>query len=71
MQDAAYRVIAANRAPDRSTIAEFRKRHEAALPADPARRLDPVPAATLRPGDPTLGIGAPSSGTPAPKVVFN
>jgi hypothetical protein len=27
----AYRAIAANRVPDHSTIAEFRKRHEAAL----------------------------------------
>ena len=31
MEDVAYRVIAANRVPDHSTIAEFRKRHEAAL----------------------------------------
>src|SRR5947209_13923917 len=30
-EDVAYRVIAANRVPDHSTIAEFRKRHEAAL----------------------------------------
>jgi transposase len=30
-EDIAYRVIAANRAPDHSTIAEFRKRHETAL----------------------------------------
>ncbi len=30
-EDIAYRVIAANRVPDHSTIAEFRKRHEAAL----------------------------------------
>ncbi len=31
VEDVAYRVIAANLAPDHSTIAEFRKRHEAAL----------------------------------------
>ena len=31
VEDVAYRVIAANRVPDHSTIAEFRKRHEAAL----------------------------------------
>ncbi len=31
VEDIAYRVIAANRAPDHSTIAEFRKRHEAAI----------------------------------------
>jgi transposase len=30
-EDIAYRVIAANRVPDHSTIAEFRKRYEAAL----------------------------------------
>jgi transposase len=30
-EDIAYRVIAANRVPDHSTIAEFRKRHETAL----------------------------------------
>ncbi|HYX86224.1 MAG TPA: transposase [Gaiellales bacterium] len=30
-EDVAYRVIAANRVPDHSTIAEFRKRHEVAL----------------------------------------
>jgi hypothetical protein len=30
-EDIAYRVLAANLAPDHSTIAEFRKRHEAAL----------------------------------------
>jgi transposase len=30
-EDVAYRVIAANRVPDHSTIAEFRVRHEAAL----------------------------------------
>ena len=30
-EDVAYRVIAASRVPDHSTIAEFRKRHEAAL----------------------------------------
>jgi transposase len=30
-EDVAYRVIAANRVPDHSTIAEFRRRHEAAL----------------------------------------
>jgi transposase len=30
-EDVVYRVIAANRVPDHSTIAEFRKRHEAAL----------------------------------------
>ena len=30
-EDVAYRVICANLAPDHSTIAEFRKRHEAAL----------------------------------------
>jgi hypothetical protein len=30
-EDVAYRVIAANRAPDHSTIAEFHRRHEAAL----------------------------------------
>jgi transposase len=30
-EDVAYRIIAANLAPDHSTIAEFRKRHEAAL----------------------------------------
>ena len=32
-EDVAYRVIAANRAPDHSTIAEFRSRHEAASPS--------------------------------------
>ena len=31
MEDVAYRVIAANRVPDHSTIAEFRVRHELAL----------------------------------------
>src|SRR6266571_8466444 len=31
VEDVAYRVIAANLAPDHSTIAEFRKRHGAAL----------------------------------------
>src|SRR2546422_6170637 len=31
VEDVAYRVIAANRVPDHSTIAEFRVRHEAAL----------------------------------------
>ena len=36
--------------------------------ADLARRLDAVPAAELRQGDPTLGVGAPSSGAPAPHV---
>jgi hypothetical protein len=36
--------------------------------ADLARRIDGVPAAELRQGDPTLGAGAPSSGTPAPRV---
>lgn len=30
-EDVAYRVIAANRVPDHSTIAEFRCRHESAL----------------------------------------
>jgi hypothetical protein len=35
--------------------------------ADLARRLDTVPAAELRRGDPTLGAGA-SSGPPAPRV---
>src|SRR5918994_4193717 len=30
-EDVAYRVICANRVPDHSTIAEFRRRHEAAL----------------------------------------
>jgi transposase len=30
-EDVAYRIIAANRVPDHSTIAEFRKRHEVAL----------------------------------------
>jgi hypothetical protein len=35
--------------------------------ADLARRLDTVPAAALRQGDPTLGVGA-SSGPAAPKV---
>jgi transposase len=30
-EDVAYRIIAANRVPDHSTIAEFRKRHESAL----------------------------------------
>jgi hypothetical protein len=39
--------------------------------ADLARRLDGTPAAALRQGDPTLGVGAPSSGTPAPKVSCN
>jgi transposase len=33
VEDVACRVIAANRVPDHSTIAEFRKRHEAALAA--------------------------------------
>jgi len=36
--------------------------------ADLAHRIDRVPAAALRQGDPTLGAGAPSSGTPAPPV---
>jgi hypothetical protein len=36
--------------------------------ADLTRRLDSVSAAELRQGDPTLGAGAPSSGTAAPKV---
>jgi hypothetical protein len=36
--------------------------------ADLAHRLDSIPAASLREGDPTLGAGAPSSGTPAPQV---
>jgi hypothetical protein len=36
--------------------------------ADLARRVDAVPAAELRHGDPTLGTGAPSSGSPAPQV---
>jgi hypothetical protein len=36
--------------------------------ADLARRLDGVAASDLRQGDPTLGVGAPSSGTPAPSV---
>jgi hypothetical protein len=36
--------------------------------ADLAHRLDSVSAAALREGDPTLGAGAPSSGTPAPPV---
>ena len=36
--------------------------------ADLARRVDAVPAADLRQGDPTLGVGAQSSGSPAPKV---
>jgi transposase len=31
VEDVAYRVIAANQKPDHSTIAEFRKRHEAAI----------------------------------------
>src|SRR5947209_6033122 len=31
VEDVAYRVIAANHKPDHSTIAEFRKRHEAAI----------------------------------------
>jgi transposase len=31
LEDVGYRVIAANRVPDHSTIAEFRKRHEVAL----------------------------------------
>src|SRR6516162_802628 len=31
VEDVAYRVIAANRKPDHSTIAEFRKRHEEAI----------------------------------------
>jgi transposase len=30
-EDVAYRVICANRVPDHSTIAEFRRRHETAL----------------------------------------
>ncbi len=30
-ESVAYRVIAANLAPDHSTVAEFRKRHETAL----------------------------------------
>ena len=33
MEDIAFRVIAANRVPDHSTIAEFRVRHEDALAA--------------------------------------
>ncbi len=36
--------------------------------ADLARMIDHTPAATLKQGDPTLGAGAPSSGTPAPQV---
>ncbi len=36
--------------------------------ADLARQLDGTAAATLKQGDPTLGVGAPSSGTPAPQV---
>src|SRR5258708_36856513 len=36
--------------------------------ADLARRIDGTPAAALRQGDPTLGLGAPSSGSPAPPV---
>lgn len=36
-----------------------------------ARRIDGVSAATLRQGDPTLGLGAPSSGAPAPHVACN
>jgi hypothetical protein len=39
--------------------------------ADLARRIDATPAATLRQGDPTLGVGAPSSGGPAPHVACN
>jgi transposase len=31
VEDVAYRVICANLVPDHSTIADFRKRHEAAL----------------------------------------
>jgi hypothetical protein len=31
VEDVVYRVVSANRAPDHSTIAEFRKRHETAL----------------------------------------
>jgi len=36
--------------------------------ADLARRIDATPASTLRQGDPTLGVGAPSGGSPAPSV---
>jgi hypothetical protein len=36
-----------------------------------ARRIDGTPATALRQGDPTLGVGAPSSGTPAPPVACN
>jgi hypothetical protein len=36
--------------------------------ADLTTKLDAVPAAQLRQGDPTLGVGAPSSGSPAPQV---
>jgi hypothetical protein len=39
--------------------------------ADLARRIDALPAAALRQGDPTLGAGAPSSGSPAPHVACN
>jgi hypothetical protein len=39
--------------------------------ADLARRIDAVAASDLRQGDPTLGAGAPSSGTPAPPVACN
>jgi hypothetical protein len=39
--------------------------------ADLARRIDQTPAAALKQGDPTLGAGAPSSGTPAPRVACN
>jgi hypothetical protein len=39
--------------------------------ADLAREIDGTSAATLRQGDPTLGAGAPSSGTPAPPVACN
>jgi len=36
--------------------------------ADLAGRIDRTSAAALRQGDPTLGVGPPSSGTPAPHV---
>jgi hypothetical protein len=39
--------------------------------ADLARKLDPIPAAQLRQGDPTLGVGGPPSGTPAQPVACN
>ena len=52
VEDVAYRVIAANLAPDHSTIAEFRKRHETAL----AELFTGVLALCARAGLVTVGV---------------